>query len=149
MRRDDIIAANSVSAASEDFGGEAVIIHFDRGTYFSLGGSGPAIWAMVQKPVTVSGMLDAIRSARIAVTPEFEFALGVFVEQLLEHDLVRPAKNAEPSGLPPGVDAALFTKPPTLEVFTDLAELILMDPVHEVDVLEGWPRRPGEAQAKN
>jgi hypothetical protein len=149
MRRDDIIAANSVSAASEDFGGEAVIIHFDRGTYFSLGGSAPAIWAMVQKPVTMAGMIDAIRSAKIAVTPEFEFALGVFVEQLLEHDLVRPAKSAEPSSLPSGVDAALFTNPPTLEVFTDLAELILMDPVHEVDVLEGWPRRPGETPAKN
>jgi hypothetical protein len=148
MRRDDIIAANSVSAASEDFGGEAVIIHFDRGTYFSLGGSAPAIWAMVQKPVTMGGMLDAIRSAKITVTPEFELALGVFVEQLLEHDLVRPAKNAEPSSLP-SVDAGLFTKPPTLEVFADLAELILMDPVHQVDVLEGWPRRSGETQTKN
>jgi hypothetical protein len=149
MRRDDIIAANSVSAASEDFGGEAVIIHFDRGTYFSLGGSGPAIWAMVQQPVTMGGMLDTIRSARIAVASEFETALEVFVAQLLEHDLVRPAKNAAPPSLPSGLDVALFTKPPTLEVFTDLAELIMMDPVHEVDVLEGWPRRPGEAQAKN
>ena len=62
---------------------------------------------------------------------------------------MRPAKNAAPPSLPSGLDAALFAKPPTLEVFTDLAELIMMDPVHEVDVLEGWPRRPGEAQAKN
>jgi hypothetical protein len=149
MGRDDVFAANSVSAASEDFGGEAVIIHFDRGTYFSLGGSAPLIWAMVQQPVTLGAVLDAVRSAGVALTPEFESGLAKFIAELAEHDLVRSAEKASSPRLPSPLDPEALARTPTLEAFTDLAELIMMDPVHEVDVLEGWPRRPGEAPAKN
>ena len=33
---------------------------------------------------------------------------------------------------------------PNLEKHTDMAELILLDPVHEVDSM-GWPHRPEDA----
>jgi hypothetical protein len=38
-------------------------------------------------------------------------------------------------------DASL-AEPPSLEIYTDLAELIAMDPVHEIDILTGWPKAP-------
>jgi len=31
---------------------------------------------------------------------------------------------------------------PVVEVFNDLADLIAIDPVHEVDASAGWPMRP-------
>ena len=33
-----------------------------------------------------------------------------------------------------------LAEPPNLEIYTDLAELIAMDPVHEIDILTGWPK---------
>jgi hypothetical protein len=36
--------------------------------------------------------------------------------------------------------------PANLEVFDDLAELITMDPVHEIDTLTGWPHLPQAEQ---
>jgi hypothetical protein len=31
--------------------------------------------------------------------------------------------------------------PPIIEVFHDLQELISIDPVHDVDEVDGWPHR--------
>ena len=38
--------------------------------------------------------------------------------------------------------APLAFGPQQVESFTDLAELIAIDPVHEVDAAAGWPVRP-------
>jgi hypothetical protein len=148
--RNDVLVANLAQTAAEDFQGETVIIHFERGTYFSLGGCAPAIWAMLQAPMTVDIMLGAIKARGHSLDPAFEAASLEFISQLLEHDLVRPT-DASPAApqLPEVISAADFTKTPAIEAFTDLAELIAMDPVHEVDVLEGWPRRPADERGKH
>jgi hypothetical protein len=41
-----------------------------------------------------------------------------------------------------------FTQP-VLEVYTDMQDLLLLDPIHEVDEEAGWPspKPPGEAVA--
>jgi hypothetical protein len=36
----------------------------------------------------------------------------------------------------------MLTGPADLDVYSDLADLIAMDPVHEIDTLTGWPHRP-------
>jgi hypothetical protein len=33
-----------------------------------------------------------------------------------------------------------------VEAFEDLQELISIDPVHEVDPMQGWPHRPASVQ---
>ena len=31
----------------------------------------------------------------------------------------------------------------TVEVFDDLADLLIADPIHDVEATAGWPHRPG------
>jgi hypothetical protein len=65
-----------------------------------------------------------------------------FASQLLEERLVE-ASDAEPDAVPPSASSTsssnrLPYQPPTIEKFDDLQELLLLDPVHEVDEA-GWP----------
>ena len=59
------------------------------------------------------------------------------------HGLLIPGSSATP-------DAALATELLTadgfgVEVFDDLADLLVADPIHDVDQEAGWPHRPGDA----
>jgi hypothetical protein len=54
----------------------------------------------------------------------------------LEEDAASPdSTNRQPLPEPSGFE------PPVLEKFTDMQDLILLDPVHEVDE-RGWPHVP-------
>jgi hypothetical protein len=62
------------------------------------------------------------------------------VEQLLAEGLVVEDADA-PVGASPPAPPADALEPPALEKFTDMQDLILLDPVHEVDE-RGWPHAP-------
>jgi hypothetical protein len=137
-----VIAANCASTSSEVFADETIIIHFDHGTYFSLRGCAGGIWSILQKPTSVGAILEIARTQSCEVPDDLEAMLTGFVAQLMEHDLVRESSE---NSLSPDVTTQLlasFANPPSLEVYSDLAELIAMDPVHEIDALTGWPNLP-------
>ena len=55
------------------------------------------------------------------------------------------AAVAPPNGSAPA-DAARVFEAPRLEKYTDMQDLVLLDPVHEVDE-QGWPQQRPEAGA--
>jgi hypothetical protein len=148
FQRDDIIVANLAVTASENFAGEAVIIHFERGTYFSLRGSGGTIWSFLQAPTSIATITTAVRTQEQLPSTDFETKLTAFVAKLAEHDLI--TSSLEPPA-PPVISAeavASLSTAPDLEVYSDLAELIAMDPVHEIDILTGWPKAPAPEKSE-
>ena len=52
--------------------------------------------------------------------------------------LVRP-QDSEAGDIPAPTDQTWSDEEPRIEVFDDLAELILADPIHDVDEQAGWP----------
>lgn len=142
--RDDVIAANLPVTASENFEGETVVIHFDRGTYFSLRGSAATIWSLLQAPTSISGIVAAVDGQTRLPSKDFEGLLTAFVAKLAQHDLI--TSSAGPAGAAAISAEAIVSlaEPPNLEAYTDLAELIAMDPVHEIDILTGWPKSPDQ-----
>jgi hypothetical protein len=140
--RDDVIAANLPVTASENFAGETVVIQFERGTYFSLRGSAGTIWSLLQAPTSIAGIVAALDGQTRPSPKDFEAVLTAFVAKLAEHDLITSFPGpAEPPVIPAEAIAS-FVEPPNLEIYTDLSELIAMDPVHEIDILTGWPAHP-------
>jgi hypothetical protein len=79
------------------------------------------------------------------------FALEQFVNELAGDGLVvpRPA-GAAPAGAPnlpaPAVPRAAFSAP-VLQKYDDMQDLIMLDPIHEVDD-SGWPARKPDAPAR-
>lgn len=103
---------------------EIVLINLDTGKYFRAQGATAVAWN-----AAVSGQVAGKTPA--ADNPKF----APFVSLLIEHGLIRPLPA-------PSTTAAAGERPIgelTLEVYSDLQDLLSLDPVHEVDSAAGWP----------
>jgi hypothetical protein len=132
--------ANRDSVVCEKFDDEAVLINFETGTYFSLRGTAPEIWTLVQSPNTV----DRIAQRLGAEEPEAREAIETMLAQLVAQScvLVRDVEDADLVDIPNSTPGVRPFTPPVVQAFHDLQELIVVDPVHEADAMDGWPHRP-------
>ena len=134
-------AANHPAVVDEMIDGEVVVIDLRTGSYFSLVESAAVIWASLGSRPThdeVAACLARVYDAE----PEQCFAIsGVFLDALVAEGLVVQVEDAASEGVVP--DLPLMSGPlpePRLEKFDDMQQLILLDPVHEIDESVGWPR---------
>ena len=138
-------AANHPAVVDEMIDGEAVVIDLRSGNYYSLVESAAVIWASLATRPThdeVAEYLGRVYDAE----PEQCFAVsGGFLDLLLSEGLIAQVDgDAEPSAAP-ALPAAVGPLPePRLEKFDDMQQLILLDPVHEIDEAVGWPRMRAE-----
>jgi hypothetical protein len=115
--------------AAEQFGDEVVLIDIEKGLYFSLRGAAVLLWQAFAEPRSRRDVVRAFEAGD-------EHLLEQAVAQMSEHGLLRQASRVTAQALGP-----FPYNPPVVEVFSDLAELIAIDPVHEVDSQYGWPVR--------
>ena len=139
---------NLPAVISEVIDGEAVIINLDSGSYYSLRGSGTVIWAAIERGDQRAALADRLVAAYPDAPATVPDDVGRFVDHLLAEGLIVPIPDGAPAPIPDGApapdgaDTSARYAPPTLEVFTDMQELILLDPVHDVDAVAGWPTTP-------
>ncbi len=111
---------------------EVVIINLDKGHYYSLDGSGAWIWKALitgMPPGTIADTFDGDRDA-IGAT------VGELVAELESEGLI-VAADAEAAVGELEAPQAPF-EPVKLQRYSDMEELLLLDPIHEVDE-QGWP----------
>lgn len=122
--------------AAEDFAGEIVLIDIEKGVYFSLQGLAVDLWRSFSEPRQSDEVLEQFvgHGADRAV-------LTGALDELRRNNLVCETIAPPVAGLACSMPAAGFAAP-VVAVFSDLAELIAIDPVHEVDASAGWPLRP-------
>ncbi|MGA2014325.1 MAG: PqqD family protein [Solirubrobacteraceae bacterium] len=115
-------------------------VDLERGSYYSIRGAGVSIWRALTRPATPDDVVARIATHFARSEAEVAGPVLRFISQLEDHGLLRPA-DSEATGVaaadPPVGDPATF-EPPRLEKFTDMEDLLLLDPVHEVDA-RGWP----------
>lgn len=133
MPLDSRYEVNKPDVVDESVDGEVLIVHLGTGAYYSSRGVGDAAWQLIAAGSTAletSGLLQAAGPA-----------VADFVEHLLAESLIRPrTKPVEP---PPFV--TVVPGEPVLEKYTDMQELLLLDPIHDVEEA-GWPKaKPGAA----
>jgi Coenzyme PQQ synthesis protein D (PqqD) len=143
---------DSPRAIAQVIDDEVVAINLETGTYYSLRGSAAAIWSLLLEGHTVGdtagrlGMHVAAEPGAIRIETE-RFATDLVAEGLLrraaspgEGGLQRDVDAL--AGLPGGVatDGAgrIEFESPCMERFTDMEDLLMFDPVHDVSG-EGWP----------
>jgi hypothetical protein len=140
----------------ETIDAETIVINLATGTYYSLKGSAAEVWSLVARPDGIArhNISDVLSRRYGATRAELEAGLAPFLSELQSEDLVTYV--TAPTGASVADDHAVTNEqgapqefvPPILEKFTDMQDLVLLDPVHEVDAV-GWPQaRPtGEAAA--
>lgn len=124
---------NTPDVVAEDFQGQMVILNLANGHYFTLEGSGGGIWSLLEAGCAPAAILADIAST----APDMAAASEAFVRQLMDHGLVVADPDRSAAKLPAGTN---WSGPaPRLEVYTELAELIASDPIHDVEAEAGWP----------
>jgi len=140
------LGVNSPQVIHESIDGEVIIIDLGTGTYYSAKGAAAEVWGVIDRSPGVSEESVAAAVAAAYELPADAVAGDVhaFLSELLSEGIVvladahagdGPTASIEHSGTSSGSFA-----PPKLEKYTDMQDLVLIDPVHEVDAT-GWPAR--------
>lgn len=140
MGSDARYVANEPHVVAEHFGAETVIVNLDTGVYYNLRDSAHEIWClMVDEGLSLPEVV-AIFSSGYSESPEaIRPHVTAFVASLTREEMVVRKDDRAPSGSPADLFVASGTfAAPVLEIFSDLQDILLLDPVHDVDE-RGWP----------
>jgi Coenzyme PQQ synthesis protein D (PqqD) len=134
------------SVVHEKFGDETVILNLDTGSYYSAQGTGSVIWNLVVEDPSEAGILWRVKAEFEGNEEDIAREASRFLDQLVAESLVSFDDGAGEAADLPGQQIGEPKKAfliPILQKYTDMEELLLLDPIHEVDD-HGWPsaRRP-------
>jgi len=120
---------------------ETVIINLENGRYYSLNPTASVIWEELVKQATTQEIARLFPSPENPDSATEIAAIDQFVDALITEDLLTPAPSdaRNSSSSVPSLNRVRFD-PPMMEKFTDMEELIPLDPIHQVGTL-GWPYR--------
>jgi hypothetical protein len=144
---DTAYSINAPDVIAETIDGETILVNLATGSYYSLEGAGPEVWSRL-----VAGLPPGVVSeecARIfdAAPGEIEAAVARLIDDLRAEQIIvespSVARELPPTG-PPSKREPFVA--PTLKKFTDMQDIILLDPVHEVDA-RGWPHQAEDVGA--
>jgi hypothetical protein len=119
---------------AEDFGGEIVVLNLANGRYFSLPGLSADIWRDLAEGCTPGSLVESAMTVGVAMAEAVESIAAALVAE----GLLRPRETPATSPLPKARFAGVETLP-VMESYDDMADLILSDPIHDVDENVGWP----------
>jgi hypothetical protein len=128
---------------NETIAGEAVMIDLNTGTYYSLDAVGAEIWDEISRGASLEQIVSQLEARYDAPADAIEGAVRRLADELERENLIVGANGDAPAGWTPSEAAVDARKPfeePTLQKFTDMQDLVLLDPVHEVDE-RGWPHQ--------
>jgi hypothetical protein len=135
---------NTPTVTHETIEGEAVIINLESGNYYSLVDAGSFIWSLIEKGASASDIQNGVLQSYQAGAADVERGVQDLLGQLQQESLIVPVDGADPEqqnqALPSNNnhDKPSFN-PPSLNKYTDMQELLLLDPIHDVDEA-GWPK---------
>ncbi len=131
---------NAPGVVEESIDGEVLIVNLDTGNYYSADKSGEVIWRLLAGGASGDEAVAALAQRYRATPAELTEAVRALLGQFLEDQLLVSADGVgrSPNGIPAAEREPAPFEAPALRKYTDMQELLLLDPVHEVDE-EGWP----------
>jgi hypothetical protein len=135
------LTANAPRVSAEAFDNEVMIVNLETGNYYSLTGVGATVWQLIEQGCTQSTLCENVQAAYGGDPAAIRAALSAFTDELRDEKLVvdQPGEPPSTALAEPLTAAAEFT-PPVLEKYTDMQDLLLIDPIHEVNDAHGWPK---------
>jgi hypothetical protein len=122
----------TAKVAHEIIDGEAVVIHLETGHYYSLTGLASQLWQWFAAGASRGQILEALDP----LTGEQAGSVDQFISSLVAEGILEPGAGAVESG-PLAKYAGPF-ETPAFAKFNDMQNLLLSDPIHDVDET-GWP----------
>jgi hypothetical protein len=115
----------------DEIDGEYVIVDLASGKYFRIQGESGKLFSWIISGQDLSRKIEQLSSK----TNELIYsAIGT----LIEKSIIRESHNAQVTVVSNGL-TSFEPKEFVIEEFTDLQDIIGLDPIHEVDLSQGWP----------
>ena len=129
---------SSPDIVHEDFEGEYVILNLASGTYYALNPTASQLVASLLQGVAVEE-LSSLHGTSFRAED-----VQAFLTELLNLELIVATPDTPAAPLPESLrrESRSWSEAPTVEVYDDLADLILADPIHDTDSSVGWPALP-------
>lgn len=118
---------------------EVIIVNLANGNYYSLQAVASELWQKLTDGISLQHLVQLLSDSYGIPKEQAEKDLDGFIEKLSDEKIVEIRLNSEhptpsaASWTPKGEYAA-----PEIEIYTDIQDLLTLDPIHEVDEM-GWP----------
>ena len=140
---------NSPQVISETVGGETIIVNLALGHYFSLQGTAVDVWQRLERGEATETIVLDLEQRYEAADGEIDAAVKKLLDDFVAAELVVADGNGTGTITPApsqAVGERVAFVSPSFTTFTDMQDIILLDPVHEVDT-RGWPHASADASA--
>ena len=142
MTSDRGFRINALPFAHQTIDGEVVIVNVENGTYYSLRDTGAEVWALLERGVAVRDIVSELGRRYRGTDEEIAAATEALLADMQREGIVTAQAAAPSADGAPSEAADPASRPafvaPVLERFTDMKDLLLLDPIHEGGDT-GWP----------
>jgi len=142
MSYSQVFRINSPTIIHEVIEGEAVIINMEKGHYYSIDHTGAGIWELVDKRASADEIIQSITQCYAGDPKSIQNSVIDFLAELQRENLIVPTSKETDDQTHSGnvitPNERLPFTPPELHKYIDMQDLLLLDPIHEVDE-SGWP----------
>ena len=125
----------------EEIDGEVVMIDLGSGIYYSLRGGAVVAWKQLGAATTRDGIIGALQAEYDADRDVLAGAVDTLLADLRRDGLIVEDDEPEAQSPSPLPAARRPYEPIAFERFDDMAHIIQLDPVHDIDPGRGWPRQ--------
>jgi Coenzyme PQQ synthesis protein D (PqqD) len=134
----DSYRINSPNVVLEVFEDEVVLVNLDIGAYYSAEGAGGRIVSLLHEGTSGDDLVRVVLAEFEGPPEAIEGSVVAFLGRLKDEGLIVEAP-VESAAAPRAAQATMRPfQEPVLEKYTDLRDLLLLDPIHDVDQT-GWP----------
>jgi hypothetical protein len=139
MRTNTHFRINEAQAVQEVFDGEVLAINLETGTYYSMPGLSAEVWAWLIRGVPLGTIARTLNEICDDDPRIIAAQIDDFVAKLEEQGLIAPSEAPPAEGQPAvSKPAGKMFVSLILNVYTDMQDLLLLDPIHDVEEA-GWP----------
>ena len=142
---------NQPKVVFESFGDETVLVNLDSGFYYSLQGCAGRVLALLDEGNPVEAIPGCLLGEFSGDPDTIKMETENFISELAAEAILVPRPPADSRKVEketPNETGEAASRPPfqspTMEKFSDMQDLLLLDPIHEVDEM-GWPHLAPEA----
>ncbi|MFM6133918.1 MAG: PqqD family protein [Cuspidothrix sp.] len=130
--------------------GEVVIVNLEGGDYYSLVTVGADIWEKLARGLSRGEILAEMVNSYDSSSETITTAVNNLIAELERENLIRidstdgdnQTSTTNHNSLTQATEKLKF-EPPTLNKYTDMEELLALDPIHDVEAEVGWPSAKG------
>ncbi|OWY61491.1 hypothetical protein B7486_63500 [cyanobacterium TDX16] len=130
---------NDTQVVFDVFDGEVMAVRNDTGTYYSMQGAAGLAWQAFVAGLDVDATARLLADAFGQPEDEVREHVRAFAASVLDAQLLLEGDATAPGPAPATTATDEPYQAPVLQAFTDMQDLLLFDPIHEVEPT-GWPQ---------